>query len=117
MDANAELGLVRKAIESRLSNCCDWISGRVQQRTRNDRDLQGLQVIKLLKEWVRDQGGEIYQRVREPADKEYDTERRYYCLIPVDCLPRDLFVKFILWDEDPDCPVVKLVSVHLTSHH
>ena len=78
MDAVAELALVRKAIESSLSNCCEWVSAAVQNRVRNDPELQGLTprgVKQLLKEWVKDQGGAIVQKQRDPAGTAYDSER------------------------------------------
>jgi hypothetical protein len=118
-DAGAQLALVRKAICSGLSNCVEWLDDKLQLRVRNDACLQGLvpkEIKRLLIEWVSCEGGHVFQNRETRPNWSGCQDYWYHVLIPVDGLPRDLFVEMVLSDDDGECPVVTIVNAHLTSY-
>jgi hypothetical protein len=117
-EAARQLESVRLALRNGIINCIHWRNEYLIWRVRADSNLQGLTpeaIVELLIRWVRDEGVEIRQKreTREIWRDEFDFV--YDVLVPVDGLPRDLYLELILHDEDVDYPEVTIVSCHLTS--
>jgi hypothetical protein len=117
-EAVRQLGLVRLALCCGLSNVIHWKNEALRQRVRGDANLQGLglnAIQELLVEWVRDGGGEVRQYPETRPEWRDQQEYWYEVVVPVEGLPRDLFVELTLTDDDADCPEVTIVNCHLTS--
>jgi hypothetical protein len=57
-------------------------------------------------------GGEVKQ-AEEKRPEYRDSYRFYYrAIVPSEGMPRELFVEFVLSDDDADCPCVLLVNAH-----
>ena len=110
--------LVLDAITSGTSGCIEWKSERLQLRVRQDPELLGLTpkgVVAELVAAVR-AAGEVRQKRETRPEWAGQFEFVYEVRFPVAGLPRDLYVELVLKDPpDVDCPVVIIVSAHLTS--
>ena len=108
--------LVRKALRSGLRNCIDWQS-RLKERVRSDASLRSLTpefiIDSLLECGQRDTEIKQAKATTDGCDVEY--EYLFAVLIPVDDLPRPLYVKVAICDDDPDVPSVIIVSCHVSS--
>ena len=114
MEPREELELVRKAITSGLSNCCEWVNDRVARRVRADPGNQGLTpeaIKRYLCDFVK-AGGLVEQRAEERTEWRDRRQFWYRAVLPLEGFPRGLFVEIILLDDDPDCPCVALVNAH-----
>jgi hypothetical protein len=116
MEPEAELALVRKALRSGVTNCCAWLSDKIQRRVANDPSNEGLTpkaIRELLLAHVKTQGDSAVQQRRETRD-EWRNERDhwYFVLTPVEGWSRPLFVELILSDDDTDYPEVAIVNAH-----
>ena len=106
--------LVRIAVLSPLSNCCEWESDKVQKIVMNHPGNRGLTpnaIRTILKDYVRD-GGEIHCTKETGEDWMIKREFYYWVVAPVDDIPGGLFIEMELTIEDQDYPVVALVNAH-----
>ncbi|WP_169981203.1 hypothetical protein [Tautonia rosea] len=112
MEDPEEHGLVHKALTSGLSNCVEWKSGVGRHNVLRDLDgFTAKHVKDLLLDYVRN-GGTIKQVV-EDRPGYCDQYRFYYkAIIPHDEFRHGIFVEIILVDDDPEVPMVSLVSAH-----
>jgi hypothetical protein len=115
-DADRELALVAKALQSRVGGCVEWIDDRAARRVREDRNNLGL-TPEYIKQRVIDhvcaEGAGVVEQRRETRP-EYGHRRFWYrVLLPEDGFPRGLFVEMELTDDrDEDFPVVSLLNAH-----
>src|SRR4051794_40404780 len=93
-----ELALVRQAIASPLSNCCDRQNDRVVARVRREASLRGL-TPEYIKQRLRDDvrlGGGVDQRL-EDREGWKDQQRFWYRVVfPEHGFPRGVFVEVIM---------------------
>lgn len=115
MDATAHR-LVVQALSCALSNCVEWINDKEANRVRTDPVNQGLrpgEIIRLLREYVRDGDPSCIEQIREQREGWSDRRDYWYkVIVPVDGFPNGLFVELELLDDDPDVPVVVLLNAH-----
>ncbi|MCL4197721.1 MAG: hypothetical protein KJZ69_09550 [Phycisphaerales bacterium] len=57
-------------------------------------------------------GGQVREQDRHPEDP-FDHDVWYYMILPLD--GREIFIKFVISDDDPDCPCITIVSIHKQS--
>lgn len=110
--------LVLDAITSGTSGCVEWKSERLQFRVRNDAELQNLTPKGIVAELVAAvlAGADVRQKREARPEWAGQHDFVYEVRFPVAGLPRDLYVEMVLKDPpDVDCPVVVIVSAHLTS--
>lgn len=116
MDADPrELDLVREAITARVGGCCEW-DPDAAERVNRDRELAhwGLTprwIKALLIEHV-EAGGLVEQRVEEREPWRNDHAYWYRVNIPLEDVPRPLFVEVRLIRAGPTLPVVHIVNSH-----
>lgn len=106
-----DVEIVRRAILSPTTGDFEW-SESASRRMRSDPSLSGLTeegVKALLQEYVA-QGGSIDRRMEKRTEHPQDFWFRV--VVPVKQFRHGLFVEIILVDEDPEAPVVQIVSVH-----
>ena len=116
MDDPNEQALVVKALSDGLGGCVEW-DEKSADRVRNDSDLQGLSPRYIRAEvirYVRAQGGQVVQQIREKRDHWKDLYAFYYkTILPMHGFKHGLFVAMRLTgDDDPDYPEVTLVGAH-----
>jgi hypothetical protein len=115
-DADRELALVVKALQSRVGGCVEWIDDRAARRVREDRNNLGL-TPEYIKQQVIDhvcaEGASAIEQ-RPETRPEYGHRRYWYrVLLPEEGFPRGLFVELELTDDrDEDFPVVSLLNAH-----
>jgi hypothetical protein len=114
MDNPVEHALVVKALQSGLSNCVLW-SERISRHIRqNAWEYCGLTPAGIKQELFRyvTKGGNVKQ-IRETREEHKDRYEFYYkVILPIQGLPRGMFVEMVLSSDDPDFPVVSLVNAH-----
>jgi hypothetical protein len=113
-DPGCKTDLVKKALCSTLSNCCEWESVKVQRLVINNPGNRGLQlpeIKKLAQGWARNDGK---INCTKETDKDWieKTDFYYWIRVPVDDIPNGLFIKMLLINEDLEYPVVALVGAH-----
>lgn len=106
--------LVLKALTSDLTNCVFWKDDRTMQRVRDDPSLLGLSPACIRKELIDyvKAGGGVRQVVETREEYLHDHSFYYKAIIPLDGFPQGVFVELVLTDDDPDVPMVALVSAH-----
>lgn len=115
-EAARQLGLIQLALTCGLSNVIHWKKG-LPERVRSDANLQGLTpggIVGLLVEQVKSSPSCVCHHVEDRPGWRDEQDYWYEVLIPVEGLPRDLFVEVVL-HEDDTWPEVRIVSCHLTS--
>jgi hypothetical protein len=117
-DVARQYSLVDAAIRSGTTGCVVWKEG-LEKRVRNNAELQGLTpegIIDLLVEHVQKNSATIRQKPETRDHWRGLSDYVYEVLITVLGLPRDLYVELVLSDPvDEECPIVIIVSAHLTS--
>lgn len=111
MPAPDDVELVRKAILSSTTGDCEWSDSAIRIM-RSDPSLSGLTeegVESLLQEYIA-QGGSIDRRAEKRT--EYPQDFWYRVIVPMKQFKHGLFIEIILVDEDPEAPIVQIVSVH-----
>jgi hypothetical protein len=116
MDDPEEHALVAKALSEGLGGCVEW-DEKSADHVRNDPDLQGLRPLYIraeLIQYVKAQGGQVVQQVKEKRDHWRDLYAFYYkVILPIGGFKHGLFVEMRLTgDDDPDYPEVTLVGAH-----
>jgi hypothetical protein len=109
----AEHQLVVKAITCNVGGCCEW-DEKAARRVRSQPPWPGLTpegIKELLIDGVANQGVEVIQ-VEEKRDDYKDRPFYYKAIVPVKELRHGLFVEFVLDDDDPELPVVRIVNAH-----
>jgi hypothetical protein len=109
------LELVRCAFCSPLSTSVYWKDDRTRNRIARLAELQGWRPEAIRREaiaFVR-RGGRIEERTERRPEHAADYDFWYRLLIPLDGLPRPLFLEAVLVDDDPEFPEVALVNAHL----
>jgi hypothetical protein len=113
MSDPAELALVRAAICSGVTGCCEWLD-KEAERVRGDPDLQGLTpeyIKQRLCHFVAKEAGQVEQVPETRPNRSY---RDYYykVIIPEPGFKHGLFVEMELTDDDPDVPSVTILNAH-----
>jgi len=117
-DADRHLRLVRFALGNDLRNCIHWTSEELMDRVTSDPVLQGLTtggIVERLLDWGH-RGCAVSKATERSDECRHSFEHLFAVLIPVEALPRNLYVKMGLLDDDEECPEVAIVSCHLTSY-
>jgi hypothetical protein len=110
-----EWELVKEAITARVSGCCEW-DEEEGRRVLRDPDLShhGL-TLKRIKDLLIDHvasTGEIEQRVEERHRWKDEFDYWYRAVIPVEDIPKPLFVEVRFMQAGPTPPVVRIVNAH-----
>lgn len=106
--------LVVRALTVGLTNCVVWKDDKTMQRVRDNPSLHGLSpsyIRKGLIEHVK-AGGAVKQIIETRDEYKDDYDFYYRAVIPLSGFPHGVFVEMILVDDDPEVPVVALVSAH-----
>lgn len=115
-EESQQLERVRLAIASAsVTGCLEWIDDATQIRVKNDPALEGLTLKEIRNALVRwSQADGRIERRRETRS-EYQPRREYWfwVLVPVAGFVQPLFYELELTDDDPDCPAVSILNVHL----
>jgi hypothetical protein len=122
MDDPVEYALVLKAITECPHNCIRWKPGTrrgpgLYERVISDPDLLGLHpaaIKKLFIAHVRS-AGSLNQGIATDEEYKDDFPRFYWTVVPHEDIPRGIYVKCVLWDDDEEMPQILLVSVHQAS--
>jgi hypothetical protein len=106
--------LIRQAFESTTSNAVEFKEG-LAVRVFNDDGLSQRQVKELVRRYLR--SGHELKAVPggEAGYTHFDAEVLFQAVIDMqdeDLFPKGYFVKVALIDEDPDEPMVQIVSAH-----
>jgi len=111
--------LVHKAICAALTGSILWVNEKTRRRVQSDAALQGLTpegIIDLLISCVRDDGGQIKHKREDREHWKNVQDYIFWVLIPVQGLPRDLFVELGLKEPcDEEYPELWVLNAHLTS--
>lgn len=107
-----EHALVVKAITCRVSGCCEW-DEKSAQIFRYNPPLSNLTPEGVKDELIDhvDNGGEVVQ-VDQTRPEYKDRPFYYKVIVPMQGLRHGLFIEIVLDDDDPDLPVVRIVSGH-----
>lgn len=110
-----ELELVRRAIlEGRTTRgCCEW-NAKAADRLRERPPYENF-VPDKLRAWLCDFVAEHPTTLRQVPEKrpEYQDRKFYYkVLLPIPELPKPLFVELVLFNCDPEYPIVLIVNAH-----
>lgn len=106
--------LVRLAFTCGASNCVIWIDDQAEILVRRRFAALGLTptgIKQILQDWML--AGRPFDERRETRS-EYAANREFWyrAIIPVDGLPRGLFVEMELSDPDPEYPTVTILNAH-----
>ncbi len=111
-----ELELVKEAITARVSGCCDWDEEEGRRVLREYPELghygltlKGIQYL-LVEHVV--STGDIEQRVEERHRWKDEFDYWYRAVIPIEDVPRPLFVEVRFIQAGPTLPVVRIVNAH-----
>lgn len=115
-DPQEEHELVVKALLSGLSNCVNWKQSVVRQ-AYGTTELKGYTLAAIKRElvsYVARFGKDVVAQIPESREEYREQFNFYYkTILPLDEFrPHGLFVEMVLTGDDPDCPIVTLVSVH-----
>jgi hypothetical protein len=111
-----ELELVKEAITAKVSGCCEWDEeeGRRVLREYPELGHYGL-TLKGIKYLLMDHvvsTGQIEQRVEERHRWKDEFDYWYRAVIPIEDVPRPLFVEVRFIQAGPTLPVVRIVNAH-----
>jgi putative zinc finger/helix-turn-helix YgiT family protein len=93
----------------------EWKSDRVIAKARGQlADLDGFTPDEIRRKSVDfvNNGGQIRQSGETREEYAADYRFKYIVILPCDDFPRGVFVEFVLVDDDPEGPVVHIVSAH-----
>lgn len=113
MEDPEEHALVVKALTEGLSNCVEWKT-KSAELLLEQYDLNPGYVRRETIRHVRAQKGSAVEQ-RNEIRGEFRADHRFWyrVILPLEGYPRGFFVEMILTrDDDPDFPVVTLVSAH-----
>lgn len=114
MSNQAELELVRKAIESGLGGCVEW-EVKVSDRVASDLAGFGLKLSDVRRELIEHirGGGEIFQVKEVRSTWASRREYWYKAIVPMPkSFKKGLFVEMELANDDPELPEVRLLNAH-----
>jgi hypothetical protein len=117
MSRSPRLDLVHKAIRSGIMGHIQW-KDSAARRVRDDSELGILTpegIRSLLRQFVLD--GNVLDARKETRaellEEHADDPFWYRAILPIEGLPRGLFVEVRLVDDDPSEPWVEIVSAHV----
>jgi hypothetical protein len=113
MPSQPRLDLVHKAICAGIWGHIEWKPEGLKLMLANPKmkGYTGAMVRHLLREYVVS-GNSLGVREQDKELWKEDEPYWYKAKIPADDFPDGLFVEVILWNDDEDCPSVRIVSAH-----